>query len=297
MRTRLLVILGVMAFVAAACGSDDGSVSVDSAVSASPAATMAVEDGADAVDLTDQVLSSTDPSCASYAGSYTSMITDLASGQDFEGMFTISAGNGTCSFATNQIPNHDTGENAGFRDTMSENDAVLEVSSDPVLAAGPIVLGMDANVIMLNGVKWEAYPAACFDVGGEALGREAIGCGPEALDNPWRYNIGSPLNDFGFDTHLACLQPGGLYHYHSTPSVLYDIECEGTEVSPVIGFAADGFPVFGPCFEDAEGNVRAAQSSYVVREGVRQGVDGYTTPYIVGNVVSEAYDGAVHRRP
>ena len=83
----------------------------------------------------------------------------------------------------------------------------------------------------------------------------------------------------------------GFYHYHSTPSVLYDIECEGTEVSPVIGFAADGFPVFGPCFEDAEGNVRAAQSSYVVREGVRQGVDGYTTPYIVGNVVSDDYDG------
>ena len=184
MRPRLLVILGMVAVVAACGSADDGSVPLDSAVSGSTAAITATLEGVDAVNLTDQVLTSTDPSCASYAGSYTSMITDLASGQDFEGMFTISAGDGTCSFATNQIPNHDTGENVGFRDTISENDAVLEVSSDPVLTAGPTDLGMGANMIMLNGVKWEAYPAACFDVGGEALGREAIGCGPEALDNP-----------------------------------------------------------------------------------------------------------------
>lgn len=242
-------------------------------------------------DLTDQVLSSTDADCETPAGSYRSMITDFASSQEFVGMFTISASGGACRFDTNQIPNHDTGIGARFVQTMAENDAVLEITSTPELADNPSALGMGANVIMLNGVKWEAFPAACFDIGNEPIGREAIGCFDDQLGNPWRYNIGSPLNDFGFDTYRAHLQPGGLYHYHSTPTVLYEIECEGTASSPVIGYAADGFPVYGPCFEDRDGTIRSAESSYVLLKGVRQDIEGYTTPYAVGNVASDDYDG------
>lgn len=144
---------------------------------------------------------------------------------------------------------------------------------------------------MLNGVIWEAYPAACFDVGNDELGREAIGCGGNELDNPWRYNLGSPLNRFGLDVYSAHVQPNGLYHYHSTPQALYEIECKGTAASPVIGFAADGFPVYGPCFGDEAGTIRAAESSYALLSGVRQDVAGYTTPYAVGNVASDEYNG------
>jgi hypothetical protein len=290
----------MVALLTAACGgSDDDATTTPAEAPGGVGSTDSAADGdqdsssssSDTVDLTDQLLTATAPNCESYAGEYTSMITDSASGQEFDGMFAISATDGGCRFETNQIPNHNTGQDARFADVMAENDATLDVPSAPILAAELTELGMGASVIMLNGVKWEAYPAACFDVGDEPLGREAIGCFEEELGNPWRYNIGSPLNDFGFDTYLAHLQPGGLYHYHSTPTVLYDIECEGTAASPVIGFAADGFPVYGPCFEDAEGAIRAAASSYVLRDGVRQDVDGYTTPYVVGNVVSEEYDG------
>ena len=150
---------------------------------------------------------------------------------------------------------------------------------------------MEASVIMLNGVKWEAYPAACFGVGNEPEGLEAIGCGPDQIENPWRYNIGSPLNNFGFDNYFAHVQPGGLYHYHSTPTALYSMDCEGTAESPVIGYAADGFPVYGPCFTDDNGTIWAAESSYVIKSSVREDVDGYTTPYVTGNVISEEYDG------
>ena len=280
-----MALIAVAAVAAAACGDEDSPIAEDEPGD-EPAAPVDAT-----IDLTDQVLSSTDPDCAAYVGSYTSMITDFASSQDFEGMFTISVTGDACRFETNQIPNHDTGIDSGFVQTMSENDAVLEITTDPQLATGTSSLGMGANVIMLNGVKWEDYPAACFDVGNEPIGRDSIGCFDDQLDNPWRYNIGSPLNDFGFDTYLAHLQPGGLYHYHSTPTVLYDIDCDGTAMSPVIGYAADGFPVYGPCFEAADGTIRAAQSSYVLREGVRQHVDGYTMPYAVGNVASDDYDG------
>ncbi len=144
---------------------------------------------------------------------------------------------------------------------------------------------------MLNGVIWEAYPAACYGEGPSNLGREAIGCGGDQLDNPWRYNVGSALNAFQLDAYSAHVQPDGLYHYHSTPEVLHAIECTGIAASPVIGFARDGFPIYGPCFTDAAGTIRSAQSSYELKDGVRQDVDGFSTPTVVGNVISDEYNG------
>jgi hypothetical protein len=47
--------------------------------------------------------------------------------------------------------------------------------------------------------------------------------------------------------------------------------------SPVIGFAADGFPIFGSWFND-NGTIRKAQTSYRLREGQRAPVSGYATP-------------------
>ncbi len=297
-RMSLLVAIAVVA-TACASGSDAEVADTRDADNASTTTTSggaaltttSVQDESGAVDLTDQVLVSTDANCESHVGEYTSSITDVSTDQDFDGAFIITAVDGVCLFASNQIPSHDAGEGSDWRGVMAENELHVEVPVEPTLAAESSELGMGANVVMLNGVKWEAYPAACFGVGDEPAGREAIGCFDDQLGNPWRYNIGSPLNDFGFDIYLAHLQPGGLYHYHSTPTVLYDIDCDGTASSPVVGYAADGFPVYGPCFEDEDGTIRSAQSGYVLRTGERQDVVGYTTPYVAGNVKTDEYTG------
>ena len=69
-------------------------------------------------------------------------------------------------------------------------------------------------------------------------------------------------------------------------------DCAGGEASPVIGFAADGFPVFGSCFFDSGSNqVRKATSSYQLKSGARVDEGGYTAPVVGGNVVSSNYDG------
>lgn len=291
----------LLAIVAVGCGSsgtdsatDTGTAPTTDAVTDTVVADAEETDAppeAGSTDLTDQVLTSTDANCGAYVGSYSSMITDVSTGTEFEGSFVITSADGTCVFTSNQIPNHDAGEGSRFATDIAEVELNVSITAEPERAADATALGMGASVVMLNGVKWEAYPAACFGVGNEPDGREAIGCGPENIDNPWRYNIGSPLNDFGFDDYFAHVQPNGLYHYHSTPTVLYDIECDGSEASPVVGFAADGFPVYGPCFEDADGTIRAAQTGYELKTGERQDVDGFTTPYVTGNVESSEYSG------
>lgn len=242
-----------------------------------------------AFDLTNQTLTSNNPNCESYVGSFASRITDESTGNEFNGSLTISTRGTSCAFETNQIPNHNTGAGSRFATDIDEVNATLEIPASPTLANSKTALSMGANAILLNGVKWEAFPAACFGEGNAELGREAIGCND--ISHPWRYNIGSPLNNFGFDEYDAHVQPGGLYHYHSSPVVLYDLHCEGHDPSPVIGFAADGFPIYGRCFADSSGTVREAVSSYQVKDGVRQAIGDYKTPYTVGNVKSDSYDG------
>ena len=66
-------------------------------------------------------------------------------------------------------------------------------------------------------------------------------------------------NDFGTDSHNAHTQPDGAYHYHGDPVAMYDTS--GETASGVIGFAADGFPIFGPYID--EDGIRKVQSGYV----------------------------------
>ena len=250
------------------------------------------DSAADATDITNVTLTATDASCAAYAGDYSSDITDVSRDLPFEGSVTLGVDGDVCILETNSIPNHDVGEASSFANDIDEVTASYQLPINPEIASEPTEIGSDAAaVILLNGVVWESFPAACFDFGeGLRLGQERIGC-PGSVDHPWRYNIGSPLNEFGVDVYFAHPQGDGYYHYHKTPIALYDTACEGVSESPVIGFAKDGFPVFGPCFSDENGVIRTAESGYNLRSGERQDVDGFTTPFIVGSVASTEYDG------
>ena len=160
-------------------------------------------------------------------------------------------------------------------------------------SATALMLGVD-DAIFLNGVKLDLLAAACYDAGNEPLGQEKLGCFGDQIDHPWRYDPMSTLNTFGTDLNNAHTQPDGNYHYHGNPMALFEIECEAEmTASAVIGFAADGFPVYGSCFDDS-GVIRKATSSYVLKDngGSRQAVSGYTTPQAgVGTVDSGNYDG------
>lgn len=250
------------------------------------------------IDLTDGILNAKTPDCAAYAGSYHSHVTDVGRDMAFAGDLTITPDGDVCTFAVNQIPNHDFG-GVRWPFDVAENTETLRIPQNPQLADSATPVSLTHAAILLNGVKWEPNPAACFGIGGSAAGRERIGCGPRDIENPWRYNVGNPLNEFRFDAYHAHVQQGGMYHYHGTPRVLYsadgqlfdDAACAVAGPSPVIGFALDGFPLFGPCFTAQDGTVRAARSSYAVKSGERQAVDGYETPFVAGVVETTTYNG------
>ncbi len=250
-------------------------------------------------DISNAVLTSRTADCATFTGTYRSKVTDHVNRRTIDGELAITADQTSCTFRINQIPNHDFGQNVQWPHTPKKNTDTLTIPRHPTPARTTTPVGLGPAAILLNGVKWEPNPAACFGEGRGAPGKERIGCGPQQIAHPWRYNIGSALNKFSFDNYHAHVQRGGMYHYHATPRVLYtqnarlfaESDCTASGPSPTIGFALDGYPLFGPCITDDTGTVRPARSSYVIKSGLRQAVDGYETPYVAGVVQSASYNG------
>lgn len=71
---------------------------------------------------------------------------------------------------------------------------------------------------------------------------------------------------FDFDDANGHSTPQGQYHHHIDPNLLYALD--ETQHAPIIGFAFDGYPIYGPFgYENADGTggISRMQSSWQVR--------------------------------
>lgn len=222
-------------------------------------------------DITNIELTNRSGNCADYVGSFTSNVTDLGRKASFQGSLEIKQSGNTCTFTSNSIPNHDFNNSGSFATNAAEVSETFNITTNPTHAASTTSLTLSVdNGIFLNGVKLDLLPAACYGVGSEPLGQEKIGCNTDG--KPWRYDPMFSGNNFGTDSHNAHTQPDGAYHYHGNPLALFD-NTSPTEASPVIGFAADGFPIFGPYIND-NATIRLAKSGYTLKSGARVSQSG-----------------------
>jgi len=92
----------------------------------------------------------------------------------------------------------------------------------------------------------------------------------------WNYEALGGACKLGLDRYNAHVQPDGTYHYHGIPTGV--LAAEGGNTVPVlIGFAADGFPIYGPYgYSDPNGAspMRKLTSSYRLKQGTRPGGPG-----------------------
>lgn len=248
------------------------------------------------IDITDAVFVMRSSQCQDYVGRYNSKVEDLQREKAFDGKVTITADEHFCFIKANNIPNHNFNDtSAHFATPVQMQDAIYRITRTPQKTATPTPLNMRVtNAVMLNGVEVDVYSAGCYGVGNEPLGREKRGCND--VNNPWRYDAMSKANHFGTDKHHAHVQPNGAYHYHGNPMAMFISNCDTqTEPSAVIGFAADGFPIFGSCILDKEtAKIRKVTSSFVLKNngGKRLDVPPYQTPKAGhGFVESDNYNG------
>ena len=228
-------------------------------------------DNGEPINITNAILSNNSTNCDSYVASYTAQATDVARALIFIGNLSVEVNNGKCIFTTNAIPNHDFNDGGdAFPNNVSEQNDTFEITVSPSTSATPTTLSLTTdNAILLNGVKVDLLAAGCFGVGDEK-----IGCND--MSTPWRFDPMHPANGFRVDSHNAHAQPDGTYHYHGSPFALF--ADDSTQASAVIGFAADGYAIYGSYIDEAllTGNqgIRKATSSYRLKEGLRLNSDG-----------------------
>lgn len=249
-----------------ACGTPNVTLAVESDAAAADGATGDAAARA-AVDITDAVFTRASGDCADYVGSYFADVEDLQRALPFTGHVEITSDASACHLTSDAIPSHDFDDaSAHFATPTQAITQTFDLPRLPALAASATPLSlMRYDAVMLDGVVVDLLSAGCYGVGD---GR--IGCFDMAT--PWRYDPMSPMASFGTDAHHAHTQPDGRYHYHGDPLAMYG---EATAVSPVIGFAADGFPIFGPYFDDGT-QIRAARSGWSLRQGTRASGPGRT---------------------
>lgn len=242
-------------------------------------------------DITDVIFTKRSADCADYVDTFTASVLDIQESQSFDASVNITNGSTTCTFVSNSIPNHNFNDDtAHFASNVSENTLNLTVVRFPTFAAATTALSQQTNnAIFLNGVILDILSAGCYDPSKNGAGSDGnvqIGCNTR---DPWLLDPLSSDTSFGADSHNAHTQPNGLYHYHGNPNALFD-ENPGADGSPVIGFAADGFPIYGSYFLDSNtGSVRKAISGFTLRTGNRVTIDGLNPSDNAAN--SSVYDG------
>ena len=174
---------------------------------------------------------------------------------------------------SNGIAQHQTGvfPNADNPNTISPQNYTYTVSADPELTGNPTPSRIFG--VCLNGVPLD--PGAAEFYHGD-------------MSSGWQYEALSGAVPLGLDDNYAHVQPTGAYHYHATPTLLLmGLRLSSASHSPLVGWAADGFPIYAVFGYGADGSgVRELLPSYILRSGSRP--DGEGQP---GGV----YDGTFSR--
>jgi hypothetical protein len=164
---------------------------------------------------------------------------------------------------SNGIPDHTPGQfpNRGNPNAISPQQYEFRVSAEPQAAAAPISSGGAWFGVALNGVPFEPGTAEFWK--GERR---------------WNYEaLGGSIN-LGMDQNNAHVQPTGAYHYHAVPTGLVSNLGGDGKVMRLLGWAADGFPIYsayGPTDEkDSASALKKLRSSWQVKKGTRDSGPG-----------------------
>jgi hypothetical protein len=253
-----------------ASSSSDTSSTAESSSAASSAAT------AGPVDITDLILTKTNGSCEDFVDDYFADVMDIQESESHDSSIEITLLTSKCRITSNGIPNHDFNDNsANFASAVMAATRIFDVPRAPSMATTSTELNKTMwDAVMLNGVVLDLLSDGCYapdDARADRDGNIAAGCGENAS---WNIDPLGTESGFGTDMHNAHTQPDGTYHYHGNPNALFD-DSPGPNGSPVIGFAADGFPIYGTYFLDNEsGTVRKALSGYSLKTGDRPNTTG-----------------------
>ena len=190
---------------------------------------------------------------------------------------------------TNSLPDHVTGNfpGQGNPHSISAQQGEFTMCAYPLEAGSttelPINFGGQGTCLAYefglatNGIEFDPIAAEWFENPNNGQ-----------LNYDWNENPLSPNINLGTDMNDAHVQPSGKYHYHGDPTnFIAGLNINSNSHSPIIGWAADGFPLYYKyVYSDAQNSnssIIEATSCFQLKSGNRPG-NGTTAP-------DGAYDG------
>lgn len=165
----------------------------------------------------------------------------------------------------NGLPDHDTGRfpNRDNPNAIREQRYQFTIPVNPQAAREPIPLRRQPFGIALNGVVFDPGTAEAWQ---------------NDRRSGWSYEALGGAFSLGLDTNHGHVQPTGAYHYHGLPADLLASLAGGEARMSLMGWAADGFPIYGKWGyadpADPASGVVALSSSYRLKSGERPSHDG-----------------------
>ncbi|MGP8215708.1 MAG: YHYH protein [Bacteroidia bacterium] len=156
----------------------------------------------------------------------------------------------------NCIPGYDIGPWNSNPNWAKNQNFCFKITRNPVKNTGtPVTAGLGQIGVWSNGVSiFNAWDGFSYN----NLGY-------------WDRNA-LVYEGVSFDTCLGHPAQNGQYHNHVNPKCLYN-DADSTHHSPIIGWAFDGFPVYGAygyVNADGTGGIKRMVSSYVTRKMVNR---------------------------
>lgn len=176
---------------------------------------------------------------------------------------TISLENGYRVFQANGLPDHTPGQfpNRGNPNSLSAQSYTFRVPLQPQTNATPRDGRGAWFGVALNGVPFEPGTGEFWNGQRE-----------------WNYEAKSGFINLGLDQNNAHVQPTGAYHYHGLPTGLMEkLGGDGKQML-LIGYAADGFPIYTSyghsVATNAASQLKKMRSSWQLKKGDRTGGPG-----------------------
>lgn len=164
---------------------------------------------------------------------------------------------------SNGLPNHETGRfpTRGNPNTIKPQSYDFRIPVKPSETTTPTPVGMNMFGVALNGCFFEAGTAEWWK---------------NDRNSGWHIEaIGPRGGHLGLDFNNGHVQPSGAYHYHSVPVGMIAVLVgeESSRKPLLIGWAADGYPIYGPWGhsdpKDPESAIKRLEPSWQLKDGMR----------------------------
>jgi len=194
--------------------------------------------------------------------------------------FNVSVSGSNRIITANSIPNHKVGLFGNVQGSLNPN-AISAQSESYTITTSPTVASELTPLLSSRG------PAYSFGVLLNGVELDPIAAEPfphQGMMSPnvnWEWNLEATNVQIGLDCNNAHVQPQGKYHYHGSPTLYLENETIPSNAMTLIGYAADGFPIYFKyaysTATDANSTVSIMTSSYRLKTGSRPG-NGTSAP-------------------